>query len=84
MRTLIEILRSDYKIVVNSARCAQPGGKEAVEKWLKKWGIEVDEVTPNKPAAFIYVDDRAICFNGDAEHLLNQIRKFKPWMEKKK
>jgi hypothetical protein len=32
-----------------------------------------------KPPAFLTIDDRAICFDGDFSTLLSKIEKFKPW-----
>ena len=32
-----------------------------------------------KPPALVYVDDRAICFDGHTETLFDKIVNFKPW-----
>ena len=38
---------------------------------------------PGKPIAFVYVDDRAICYKGEsAEDLVNEIENFKAYWEK--
>ena len=64
-REAVASLRKKYRIVVHSARCATEEGFAAVIGWLEKHGIEVDEVCRFKPPASIYVDDRAVRFEGD-------------------
>jgi len=48
-----------------------------VWKWLR-YGLDgfVSEVTDRKPAAHVFVDDRAVCFRGDFEDTLRQIDAF--------
>jgi hypothetical protein len=73
----IRRLRKQYRIVVHSARCATQEGRDAVETWLKKYNIEVDEICEHKPPALVYVDDRAIRFTGDWIAVADQIRDFR-------
>lgn len=68
-----------YEVVVVSTRCTTESGKRAVEEWLKDNDIVVDRVESQKPPAVIYVDDRALTFDGDCTTLLDRIKKFKPW-----
>lgn len=82
IREVIEDLRKDYKVVIVSTRCFQSGGIQAIEEWLLKHNIKVDEVAAEKPPAVVYVDDRAICFNGNTNGLIEQIRTFKNWLGK--
>ncbi len=49
---------------------------------LDKYNIVVDDVCAEKPPAIVYIDDRAICFDGNSSKLLNQINKFTPWHQK--
>ena len=35
-----------------------------------------------KPPAIVYIDDRAICFDGRSDELLEKIKNFKPWYQK--
>lgn len=70
-----------YKVVVVSTRCADEKGKEAVIRYLYENGIVVDRVMTEKPPAICYIDDRAICFDGDAAALPQKIKNFKNWIE---
>ena len=62
---MIEKLRKKYRLIVVSSRCREMKGKAAVQKWLKEQEIEVDGVTNEKEPALVYVDDRALTFDGD-------------------
>lgn len=73
------VRNAGYEAVVVSIRCATPEGLEAVKVWLADHEIAVDNVLAEKPPAIVYIDDRAICFNGDCTNLLHQIQSFKPW-----
>ena len=53
-----------------------------IRNYLKKYNIEVDGIGCEKPPAIVYIDDRAICFNGDTTNLAEQVRNFKPWTKK--
>lgn len=79
IKEAISDIMEDYRVVVVSTRCATEEGKAAIEAWLSKYGIEVDEVTKEKPSAICYIDDRAICFDGRPELLRSKIEAFKPW-----
>jgi phosphoserine phosphatase len=69
---------SGYRVIVFTIRWA-----EHVEAWLREHGLQelVAEVTDKKPVAHVYLDDRAICFQGDFEQALRQIRSFKAHWE---
>jgi hypothetical protein len=76
-RESIARLREQYRVVVYSARCRTPEGLQAVEMWLLKHDIQVDEVCDYKPPALVYVDDRAIRFRGDWDQLMTEIKEFR-------
>ena len=76
---IAEIRAAGYEVVVVSTRCAYPEGHGAVRAWLIDHDIEVDAVKTEKPPAIVYIDDRAICFDGHPEKLLEQIQSFRPW-----
>lgn len=79
IREAIAEIRKQYAVIVVSTRCYDPNGKRAVENYLVKNGIEVDAVMAEKPPAVAYIDDRAICFDGEASTLLDKITNFVPW-----
>ena len=76
---IAEIREAGYTVVIVSTRCAYANGKLAIMNWLEKYGIKVDGIVEHKPPAVVYIDDRAICFDGDSKSLLSKIKKFKPW-----
>jgi len=65
---------NDYELVLFTTRT-----KELTVKWLIKNDIYrfFTEVTDKKLSAFIYLDDRAIQFNGDFAKTEEQIKNFK-------
>lgn len=75
------IRKAGYKVVVVSTRCVNPAGMDAVKNYLDVNGIVVDEVLAEKPPALVYIDARAIRFDGDPRGLLEQIQQFRPWQE---
>lgn len=85
---LIATLREQgFRVVVNSARCRYSEGFPAVKEHLDAWEIEVDEVCEHKPAAVIYVDDRAVRFDGCVSALWDDIQgalRMGAWTEREK
>ena len=76
------IRKAGYEVVIVSTRCNEPGGVAAICDYLNLHQIEVDNITAEKPPAIVYIDDRAICFDGHADTLLDKINSFKPWYKK--
>ena len=81
-KAIADIREEGYEVVVVSTRCATLGGIMAIKEYLRDNGIIVDRICREKPPALVYIDDRAICFDGNAENLLDKINKFSPWYEK--
>ena len=79
IKEAIDEIRHHYRVAVISARCSQEGGIEAIKDYLKKYDIKVDDIAVEKPPAIVYIDDRALTFDGHPEGLLNKIKTFKPW-----
>jgi len=81
---LRDIHNAGYEVVVVSTRCATENGQTAIENWLEKNELDqyIDRVCKEKPPAIVYIDDRAICFDGHPETLLEKISKFQPWNRK--
>lgn len=75
----INDLVKNYRVVVFSSRAKTEAGKQAIIDYLNKYDIHVDDVTNTKPAAFLTIDDRAICFEGTYDGLREQIDNFSPW-----
>ena len=76
-----EIRKNGYQVAIVSTRCTNIYGRRAIVEWLKKYGIKVDAVLLEKPPAICYIDERAICFDGHPETLLEKIRGFRTWHE---
>lgn len=78
----IDKLSKRFIIVIFSARCRTGAGRMAIRKWMLKNGIFFNEVARYKPAARIYVDDRAVVFDGSYRRLMRSIKGFVPWTKK--
>ena len=76
-RESVALLRQQYRVVVYSARCHTEDGRRAVQSWLEKHQIVVDEVCEHKPPALVYVDDRAVRFRGNWDDVITEIRQFR-------
>lgn len=74
-----DIRKAGYHVAVVSTRYSETQGVAAVSDYMERHGIEFDTVTGKKPPAIVYIDDRAICFDGKPETLLDKIKTFKPW-----
>lgn len=80
-----DIHEAGYKIVIVSSRCVCNKGIMAIKEWLFDHGLLkfVDDIQRIKPPAIVYIDDRAICFDGNPSTLLDKINKFTPWYTNK-
>lgn len=75
-----------FNILLHSTR-----GDEFLKNYCDQYQIPYDYINrrpdkeggnPGKPIAYVYVDDRAICFTGQkAEELVDQISNFKAYWE---
>ncbi len=77
----LEELSKRFRVVLFTAR----PDIEAIYRWLHKHNMSqfVDDVTNVKQPANVYIDDRAITFDGSFDNLLNRALEFKPhWMDK--
>ena len=75
---LQELNERGFRVVVFTTRW----GDDA-QTWLAQHGLDrwVSEVTDKKPAAHVFVDDRAVCFRGDFRATLTQILEFRAHWE---
>lgn len=72
----LEQLEADgWQIIICTAR------KELnrVRQYLIEHAIPFRYVTNEKPSASVYIDDRAIQFNGNWDEILPEIEDFEPW-----
>ncbi len=86
-----------FTVVIYSSRSGQRGGIDAMVAWLKQhapdsWdddayhdptfrGLCNIDFAGEKPAAFLTIDDRAICFDGTWP-TIESLKEFKPWNKK--
>ena len=92
---LVDPLRGEqaFKVVIQSSRARRPWGWLAIRSWLKKhivhhYGCDrtrADDVlgsisvTSRKPAALVYVDDRAWRFDGINFPGFDALMAHRPW-----
>lgn len=85
-------MRNTFKLVIYSSRSRDINMRQNMYQWLKvewqKWDGEGGddlsyddfEFAHEKPAAFMTIDDRCICFDGNwAAITPDRIFSFKPW-----
>jgi hypothetical protein len=83
MGWLTQIMR-DFDIVIFTTRGKTWRGRRAVKRWLNQWRPEGDgwtfRVTATKPAALVYLDDRAMRFDGPGTFpSASAIHAARPW-----
>jgi hypothetical protein len=79
IKEFLEILSKKYdKIIIETTR-----DRLAVAVWLKKHGLwkYVINIYDKKPIATVYIDDRAIKFNGDFKDTLKELEYFNTYWE---
>jgi hypothetical protein len=72
--------KPDVRVVIYSSRSRTWKGRRAMLRWFSKY-LEPEYVIPmptKKPAAFLTIDDRAICFKGSFPSV-EEMLSFKPW-----
>lgn len=88
VKAIMLLREKNFKILLHSTR-----GDEFLKMYCERFSIPVDYINhqphregenPGKPIAFVYVDDRAICYKGEtAETLVSEILNFEPYWKKK-
>lgn len=77
-----------FTLVIYSSRSKETSKLFDMDNWVKKqqatFGSNVEfQYASEKPPAFLTIDDRAICFEGDWSKLdPNELINFKPWMNR--
>jgi len=76
---LYELNRKFDRIIIETSR-----DRLEVAVWLKKHelGRYIINIYDKKPKATVYIDDRAIRFNGDFKKTLKELNSLKPYWEK--
>lgn len=87
VETIKILKKKGYEIMIHSTR-----GDAFLKKYCEKFSIPFDYINhrldiygenPGKPIAFVYVDDRNICYKGQStDELVNEIENFKPYWRK--
>lgn len=72
-----------FQVCVYSSRSKSEGGREAMRAWMERRGLDSETLaaltfSAEKPAAFLTLDDRAICFDGSWPDL-DLMERFRPW-----
>ena len=80
-----------FDVVIHSTRCQTWRGRRAVRAWLRKhakakglWreetkrGLEDVKLSYSKPPALVYLDDRALRFEGKFPSV-DEIHRLRPW-----
>jgi hypothetical protein len=70
---LTALRQRSYRIVIFTTRYDRD-----VWAWARSHALDdlIDQVTDRKPAAHVFVDDRAVCFRGDFDATLREIDAF--------
>ena len=73
----------EFEVCIYSSRSSQPGGIDCMMQYLMYWGLKNPGIKfpTQKPAAFLTIDDRAICFEGTFP-TLEEMSSFIPWNKK--
>lgn len=81
------LLETGWIVVIHTSRAAEIDGAVAVRRWLVHHGFPHHrmQISQFKPPAAVYLDDRAVRFEGDFEEaslLINNKRYRTPWNRK--
>lgn len=90
---LIALINKGYRVCIYSSRSGQQGGVGAMQSWFLRQAEDLGipnagqalldhlEFPTRKPAAYLTIDDRCICFRGTFPDTM-EIEAFKPWHSK--
>lgn len=81
----LEEMTRHFDVCIYSSRSQVKGGVAAMQQWFRAHGLKASVLTlirfpEKKPAAHVYIDDRAWLFTGpESFPTVNQLLAFKPW-----
>lgn len=78
-KVIRDLRAQGYYVVVSTTRCNSSAARKAIREYLEANNIEVDGITSIKEPCLVHIDDRAICFTGQTDGLVEQIKNFKPY-----
>lgn len=75
-----------FNIAIYSSRSSETGGIQAMKDWLLKHGLAPEALQDlnfpeTKPAAWLTIDDRCLCFEGTFPSI-KEIDDFVPWYKR--
>lgn len=82
IKKVIDDLKNTYSIYIYSSRCENINGINCIKNYCKEFNIYYDKICNTKPPAFLTIDDRCICFDGNPSSLVEKINNFKTWTTK--
>jgi predicted HAD superfamily phosphohydrolase YqeG len=74
IKSINELIDSGWKVIIFTSRKS----KRKIKKTLQDNNI-CAKIYTRKPDARVYIDDRAIEFNGSWSGIVNKVKNFKPW-----
>lgn len=79
----LEEMARSFEVIIFTTRGQYPEAKAAIREWLAKHGYRGPDlrVTNKKPAALVYLDDRALRFEGVFPSK-EEIHRARPWRVK--
>lgn len=78
----LNAIREDFEVVIFTTRGNCEEGRDAVRYYLGQAGVrdaETLRVTAEKIPALVYIDDRALRFDGSNFPTTQQVHQLKPW-----
>jgi hypothetical protein len=78
----LNAIRDHFEVVIFTTRGKSKEGRNAVLNYLDQAGVEDTfslVVTDQKPPALVYLDDRALRFDGQNFPTAREIHQLKPW-----
>jgi hypothetical protein len=82
-------IQESFDVIIFTTRGKTWRGRRAVKRWLWENGLRQEDaetwsdlrikITDRKPAALIYLDDRAVRFNGGNWPTADEVYQMRPW-----